>query len=46
MAELIIEGNQGEDVEDDVEQQPLLDKKADLLEDIVEAVEGDNKRAN
>ncbi|MFR2015001.1 MAG: 30S ribosomal protein S2, partial [Lacticaseibacillus rhamnosus] len=32
--------------EDDQEQQPAADKKADSMEDIVEAVEGDNKRAN
>ena len=46
MADAIIEGNQGEDQEDDQEQQPAADKKADSMEDIVEAVEGDNKRAN
>lgn len=46
MADAIIEGNQGEDQEDDHEQQPAADKKADSMEDIVEAVEGDNKRAN
>lgn len=46
MADAIIEGNQGEDQEDDQEQQPVADKKADFMEDIVEAVEGDNKRAN
>ena len=46
MADAIIEGNQGEDQEDDQEQQPADDKKADSMEDIVEAVEGDNKRAN
>ena len=38
--------DQGEDQEDDQEQQPAADKKADSMEDIVEAVEGDNKRAN
>ena len=46
MADAIIEGNQGEDQEDDQEQQPAADKKADSMGDIVEAVEGDNKRAN
>lgn len=46
MADAIIEGNQGEDQEDDQEQQLAADKKADSMEDIVEAVEGDNKRAN
>ena len=46
MADAIIEGNQGEDQEDDQEQQPAADKKADSRDDIVEAVEGDNKRAN
>lgn len=46
MADAIIEGNQGEDQEDDQEQQPAADKKADSMEDIVEAVEGDHKRAN
>ena len=46
MADALIEGNQGEDQEDDQEQQPAADKKADSMEDIVEAVEGDNKRAN
>lgn len=46
MADAIIEGNQGEDQEDDQEQQHAADKKADSMEDIVEAVEGDNKRAN
>ena len=46
MADAIIEGNQGEDQEDDQEQQPAADKKADSMEDIVEAVDGDNKRAN
>lgn len=46
MADAIIEGNQGEDQEDDQEQQPAADKKADSMEDIVEAVEDDNKRAN
>ena len=46
LADAIIEGNQGEDQEDDQEQQPAADKKADSMEDIVEAVEGDNKRAN
>lgn len=46
MADAIIEGNQGEDQEDDQEQQPAADKKADSMEDIVEAVEGDNKHAN
>lgn len=45
MADAIIEGNQGEDQEDDQEQQPAADKKADSMEDIVEAVEGDNKSA-
>ena len=43
MADAIIEGNQGEDQEDDQEQQPAADKKADSMEDIVEAVEGDIK---
>ncbi|HAJ53748.1 MAG TPA: 30S ribosomal protein S2, partial [Lactobacillus sp.] len=28
------------------DQQPAADKKADSMEDIVEAVEGDNKSAN
>ena len=46
MADAIIEGNQGEDQGDDQDQQPAADKKADSMEDIVEAVEGDNKSAN
>lgn len=46
MADAIIEGNQGEEEEDEEEQQPAADKKAEQMEDIVEAVEGDNKRAN
>lgn len=46
MADAIIEGNQGEDQDDAQEQQVAADKKADSMEDIVEAVEGDNKRAN
>ena len=45
MAEAIIEGNQGEDQDDAQEQQVAADKKADSMEDIVEAVEGDNKSA-
>ncbi|QVI33569.1 30S ribosomal protein S2 [Lacticaseibacillus chiayiensis] len=46
MADAIIEGNQGEDQGDEQDQQPAADKKADSMEDIVEAVEGDNKSAN
>lgn len=46
VADAIIEGNQGEDQGDDQDQQPAADKKADSMEDIVEAVEGDNKSAN
>ena len=46
MADAIIEGNQGEDQDDAQEQQVAADKKADSMEDIVEVVEGDNKRAN
>ena len=45
MADAIIEGNQGEDQDDAQEQQVAADKKADSMEDIVEAVEGDNKSA-
>jgi small subunit ribosomal protein S2 len=45
MADAIIEGNQGEDQDDAQEQQVAADKKADPMEDIVEAVEGDNKSA-
>lgn len=45
MADAIIEGNQGEDQDDTQEQQVAADKKADSMEDIVEAVEGDNKSA-
>lgn len=45
MANAIIEGNQGEDQDDAQEQQVAADKKADSMEDIVEAVEGDNKSA-
>lgn len=45
MADAIIEGNQGEDRDDAQEQQVAADKKADSMEDIVEAVEGDNKSA-
>ena len=45
MADSIIEGNQGEDQDDAQEQQVAADKKADSMEDIVEAVEGDNKSA-
>ena len=45
MADAIIEGNQGEDQDDAQEQQVAVDKKADSMEDIVEAVEGDNKSA-
>lgn len=45
MADAIIEGNQGEDQDDPQEQQVAADKKADSMEDIVEAVEGDNKSA-
>ena len=46
MADAIIEGNQGEDQDDAQEQQVAADNKADSMEDIVEAVEGDNERAN
>lgn len=46
MADAIIEGNQGEDQDDAQEQQVAADKKADSMEDIVEAVEGDNKSAD
>ncbi|MFD1429970.1 MULTISPECIES: 30S ribosomal protein S2 [Lacticaseibacillus] len=43
MADAIIEGNQGEDQADDqAAQQPVDAPKADSIEDIVEAVEGDN----
>ena len=45
MADAIIEGNQGEDQDDAQEQQVAADKKADSMEDIVEAAEGDNKSA-
>lgn len=45
MADAIIEGNQGEDQDDAQEQQVAANKKADSMEDIVEAVEGDNKSA-
>ncbi|POE43971.1 30S ribosomal protein S2 [Lacticaseibacillus paracasei] len=45
MADAIIEGNQGEDQDDAQEQQVAADKKADSMEDIVEAVEGDKKSA-
>ena len=45
MADAIIEGKQGEDQDDAQEQQVAADKKADSMEDIVEAVEGDNKSA-
>ncbi|MCT3349388.1 30S ribosomal protein S2 [Lacticaseibacillus paracasei] len=45
MADAIIEGNQGEDQDDAQEQQVAADEKADSMEDIVEAVEGDNKSA-
>lgn len=45
MADAIIEGNQGEDQDDAQERQVAADKKADSMEDIVEAVEGDNKSA-
>ncbi|MCT4384584.1 30S ribosomal protein S2 [Lacticaseibacillus paracasei] len=45
MADAIIEGNQGEDQDGAQEQQVAADKKADSMEDIVEAVEGDNKSA-
>lgn len=45
MADAIIEGNQGEDQDDAQEQQVAADKKADSMEDILEAVEGDNKSA-
>lgn len=45
MADAIIEGNQGEDQDDAQEQQVAADKKADSMEDIVEAVEGENKSA-
>ena len=45
MADAIIEGNQGEDQDAAQEQQVAADKKADSMEDIVEAVEGDNKSA-
>ena len=45
MADAIIEGNQGEDQDDAQEQQVAADKKADSMEDIVEAVEGGNKSA-
>lgn len=45
MVDAIIEGNQGEDQDDAQEQQVAADKKADSMEDIVEAVEGDNKSA-
>ncbi|RWZ63011.1 30S ribosomal protein S2 [Lacticaseibacillus paracasei] len=45
MADAIIEGNQGEDQDNAQEQQVAADKKADSMEDIVEAVEGDNKSA-
>ena len=45
MADAIIEGNQGEDQDDAQEQQVAADKKADSMEDIVEAVEGDHKSA-
>ena len=45
MADAIIEGNQGEDQDDAQEQQVAADKKADSMDDIVEAVEGDNKSA-
>ena len=45
MADAIIEGNQGEDQDDAQEQQVAADKKADSMEDIGEAVEGDNKSA-
>ncbi|MFD1485722.1 30S ribosomal protein S2 [Lacticaseibacillus baoqingensis] len=44
MADAIIEGNQGEDQgEDDQQQAPAQDAPVDSIEDIVEAVEGDNK---
>ena len=43
MADAIIEGNQGEDQDDAQEQQVAADKKADSMEDIVEAVEGQQK---
>ena len=43
MADAIIEGNQGEDQDDQQDvQAPAEDAKADSIEDIVEAVEGDN----
>ncbi|MCI1986639.1 MAG: 30S ribosomal protein S2 [Lactobacillus sp.] len=44
MADAIIEGNQGEDQgEEDQQQAPATDAPVDSIEDIVEAVEGDNK---
>lgn len=42
MADAVIEGNQGEDQEDAPEQQ-AENAPVDSIEDIVEAVEGDNK---
>ncbi|WP_225047481.1 30S ribosomal protein S2 [Lacticaseibacillus kribbianus] len=45
MADAIVEGNQGEDQEDAPVEQTAGDAKVDSIEDIVEAVEGDNQDA-